>query len=150
MTKQKSPIEQIVQEQPRKPRNILFVCMANINRSKTGEKVFKEMLKKRCYSVFDHNDKKTYSNYEVSVSSAGTEVDTEEANELDGGLADAADIIFTFDKGLEYRLVHRFFQPKEKIVNLDIPDCYNINNKKDEKSLKRLLRKKLSIYIPLP
>ena len=151
MLKQKSPIEQPYQEHAIKPRNILFVCRANLNRSPTGEKVFKQMLNEKGYLVFDQRNKKTWADYDVKVSSAGTDTFKEDkTNQLEGEVADAADIIFTFDEGLEYVLIHRFYQPGGKIVNLDIYDNYAINRKKDKRNLTALLRKKLAIYLPLP
>jgi len=150
MKKQKTPIEQIVQEHKTKPRNILFVCKANRNRSVAGERLFRGMLKEKGYYVFDSQDKKTQRDYDVRVSSAGMNPFTNEGKKLEFSMADEANLIFTFEEGLEYALIHYFFQPREKVVNLDIPDHYDIDNDSDEYNLRRILRKKLSIYIPLP
>ena len=150
MKKQKPAIEQIVQEEKRKPRSILFVCRANINRSPTGERTFRHMLKERGYRVLDPEDKRTTGDYEIEIHSAGTDPFNDIGRKLDFQTADAADLIFTFEEGLEYALVHGFFQSKEKIINLDIPDHYSIDNDSDEYNLRRILRRKLTPYIPLP
>jgi len=154
MKKQKSPIEQIVQEEKRKPKNILFVCLKNIIRSRTAEMVFRQMLKEEEYSVADAKNKRTGKDYEFLVSSAGTDVEKgltkKYCKQLDWKEGDSAYIIFTFDEGLEYKLIHRFFQPKEKIINLDIPEDYRIDNDSDRDTLRTILREKLVRYIPLP
>jgi len=150
MRKQKSPIEQSFEKEKQKPRNILFVCLANRNRSPAGERTFRYMLKEKGYRILDPENRKITKDYEIEVHSAGTEPWSNEGKKLDFKAADAADIIFTFEESLEYVLIHSFLQPREKIVNLDIPDHYDINNDSDEYNLRRTLRKKLAIYIPLP
>jgi predicted protein tyrosine phosphatase len=150
MKKQKEPIEQMARIPKTKPRNILFVCKANRNRSIAGERLFRYMLKEKGYHVFDPYDKKTQKDYDIRVSSAGIDPFTDEGRKLEFEMADKADLIFTFEEGLEYALIHAFLQPKEKIVNLDIPDDYRISNDSEEYKLRKLLREKLSIYIPLP
>jgi len=131
-------------------KNILFVCKANRNRSVAGERLFGSMLKEKGYRVFDPRDEKTWKDCNVKVSSAGIYPFNNEGKKLEGKAADTADLIFTFEESLEYALIHAFFQPKEKIVNLDIPDHYDIDNDSDEYNLRRILRKKLALYIPLP
>lgn len=151
MEKQKPPIEQIVEAQERKPRNILFVCGANINRGPTGERIFRKILKERGYRVFDPRDEKTWADYDIKVSSAGTNIFKEDkTNQLERQVADTADLIFTFDERLKCTLIHKFYQPAGKIVDLNIHDNYNIEKKNERYNLKRILRKKLAIYFPLP
>jgi protein-tyrosine-phosphatase len=160
MRKQKSPIEQSFEKEKQKPRNILFVCGGNKNRSIEGERVFRSMLTERGYRVFDSYSKKAQKDYEVIVSSAGIYVNkmrnSEDGKEiigdtrkqLNGDEADKADIIFALDEEVKYMLVKRYIQPREKIISLDIEDIFDIDN--DEHKLIKLLREKLSIYIPLP
>jgi len=160
MRKQKSPIEQSFEERKEKPRNILFVCEGNRNRSIGGERVFRNMLTEKGYRVFDPYSKKHQKDYEIIVSSAGIyvnkmrnsedgkEIAGDTRKQLNGDEADKADIIFALDEGVKYMLVQRYVQPKEKIINLNIDDVFDIDN--DEHKLIKLLREKLAIYIPLP
>ena len=110
--------------------NVVFVCLANQNRSPTAEDVFKETL-----------NKNNVSGYEVK--SAG--IDPFGGELLNPRLFEWADIVFALDTDI-YKAIKkhywRYKQP-EKIHNLKIPDVYY----KDDTELRERLYKKLNNYL---
>ena len=122
----------------KKARDVLFVCYANINRSPTAERVFKEMLKERGYKIYD---KENSHNYDIKVLSAGIDAWTGN-NQMTQDLGDKVDEIFALDGSVKHALIKGFNQSEEKVVNLNIPDVYH----RDDPSLVRVLREKLVKY----
>lgn len=120
-------------------RRILFVCRANRQRSPTAERVFKEMLIERGYSVFGVN---CYRDSDFEVMSAGIDAD-DESYQVEKEFADGFKEIFALDGYIKEMLVKCYRQPEAKIVNLDIADNYM----RDSGELVKLLRKKLERYI---
>ena len=90
------------------PKHYLFVCHANMHRSKTAEEV--------CREIAEQN------NLEISVSSAG--MSQASANSVSKELADKADVIFVMEDDMKTELEHRYKQNPGKIICLDIPDLY--------------------------
>ena len=123
-----------------KKRKFLFVCYANQNRSKTGERIFRELLEERGYKVSDDVDARRGR----VVLSAGFETNGE-GRQLSKELADKFDEIFVMSRGRSEELTETYKQDPRKIVILDIPDVY----RKDDPELVGLLRLKLSEYLEL-
>ena len=128
------------------PKAVLFVCHGNRNRSPTGEKIFKNMLKQRGYIPYEME---TIETHEVYVSSAGTCADeSDQANQVDRELADNQDIIFALDSYIEKVLTKSYNQPRRKIINLEIPDIYSRNNPILIKKLEKLLTPYINKWYP--
>lgn len=92
-------------------QQVLFVCTANFQRSKTCEDIFKKATK------------------HISVKSAG--VSKKECNRrgttlCTDALLDEADIIYIFETLHSKRInEHTSFRFNTKLINLDIPDHYS-------------------------
>ncbi len=128
------------------PKTVLFVCHGNRNRSPTGEKVFKDMLKQRGYIPYEFSTLKTH---DVYVSSAGTCADeSDHANQLDKELANSQDIIFALDDYIQRVLIETYCQPRKKIINLGIPDIYGRNSPDLVKKLEELLTPYMDKWYP--
>ena|SRR3989344_4680074 len=123
-----------------KKRKFLFVCYANQNRSKTGERVFKELLEKKGYKVSDDVGARKGR----VVLSAGFETNGH-GRQLSKELADKFDEIFVMGRWMVDELAEVYGQDSRKVVVLDIPDVY----KRDDPELISLLRLKLSEYLEL-
>lgn len=106
-----------------KPKHYLFVCHANMHRSKTAEDV--------CKKIVEQN------NLGISVSSAGMSRGC--ANPISEELADTADVIFVMEEHMKIELEKIYGQDPGKIVCLDIPDLYERN----DPMLVRILRTQL-------
>jgi predicted protein tyrosine phosphatase len=104
----------------------LFVCAANINRSPTAERVFREMAAK--------------SGLDVEIHSAG--ISPFSTHPVTAEMADKADVIFVMESYMAWELETRFGQDPRKIICLKIPDIYE----RDDPSLIRILRRELSPY----
>ena len=91
-----------------KPKHYLFVCHANVHRSKTAEEVCKKIAEQ--YGL------------EINVSSAGMSVTSE--NPVTEEMADKADVIFVMEEGMKAELERRCKLSPGKIICLDIPDLY--------------------------
>jgi predicted protein tyrosine phosphatase len=128
----------------KKPERILFVCLANINRSPKAEEVFREMLREAGYKVKNPCQTPSQEDYDFEVFSAGTNAN-EEANQLEREIAHSADIIFALDEEVLCKLMDKFGVPYSKIKNLDIPDLYH----RQDPALRILLEQRLRKYIPL-
>lgn len=131
-----------------KPQRYLFVCAANVNRSKTGETVFKKMLEEKGFSV---GSLEQVMGFDCYVGSAGTDIDfmnLKEGRQYTVELATSVDKIFAAD-GFVYRDIKEYFRTSEdKMVNLGIRDRYDITIPNERSNLRRIMRKKLAPYVP--
>jgi len=91
-----------------KPKHYLFICHANMHRSKTAEEV--------CRTIAEH------SNLEITISSAGMSEAC--ANPVTKEMVDKADIIFVMEDYMKTELEQKYKQRPGKIICLDIPDIY--------------------------
>jgi len=91
-----------------KPKHYLFICHANINRSKTAEDV--------CRKIAEQSD------LEITISSAGMSEAC--ANPVSREMVDKADIIFVMEDYMKIQLEQRYNQSPGKIICLHIPDMY--------------------------
>ena len=121
-------------------KHYVFVCHANRQRSPTGQRVFEDMLLEKGYNVWNRN---ALFDADYEVISAGTYAD-ENANEMREELGQQAEIVFAMSSPILEDLVTNFNVPRQKIVNLDIPDVYE----RDSPDLVEILREKLQQYIP--
>ena len=121
------------------PKKIITVCKANLQRSPACESYIKNQLIKRGYKVYglDH-----VNDYEVQVCSAGVSA-LDDGVQFEKEMGDNSDIIFTMEDALEKRLIETYGQPKIKIINLQIPDRYDLY----DKNLQRQFQKKVKPYL---
>lgn len=108
-------------------KHYLFICSVNKNRSKAAEYVCEQLSQAkgkdvRCESAGVHP---------LAVSRVTKET------------ADRADRIFVMEDYMKTTLENDFRQPGEKIVCLDIPDVYPLQ----DPELQAILRQKLEPYI---
>ena len=108
------------------PKHYLFVCHANINRSKTAEQVCRKIAEQ--YGL------------EIIVSSAGMSQASD--NPVTKEMADKADIIFVMEDDMKTELERKYKQNPGKIICLDIPDLYE----RDDPVLIRILKDALYEY----
>ena len=125
-----------------KPKNLLFVCFANINRSPTAVRVCSEMLKERGYKVYSHQDRP--KNYDYALESAGTHTEENWGNQMTTSLGEQMAEIYALDDTIRDFLINTFLIPEYKIYNLKIPNTY----RRDEPQLVELLRKRLEKFLP--
>lgn len=130
-------------------KKYLFICLANIDRSKTGEIVFKDMLKERGYSVGSLEEILQADFY---VGSAGVR-----ANEFgckgysvqySSEIGDGADVIFVADELVFSLLKEMDSKNLAKVVQLDIPDTYKASDEVDYRKMVDLFKDKLLPYMP--
>jgi protein-tyrosine-phosphatase len=126
----------------------LFVCLANRNRSKTGERVFREMLTERVFSVGSLEMEVEKDFHVGSAGVAAERYGSEDSLQYDSMLGEDVDLIFAADRHILRELEEDFKTPSEKIVNLEIPDDYHIHIPDDLFALRNLLREKLVEYVP--
>jgi predicted protein tyrosine phosphatase len=107
-------------------RRYLFVCAANVNRSKTAEDVFLKMAAK--------------NGVDVEVSSAG--ISPFSTRPVTKAMADQADIIFVMEGYMAWELETKYGQDSGKIICLDVPDIYE----RGDPALARILRRELAPY----
>ena len=108
--------------------NVLFVCTANIQRSKTAESVFKQLIK---------------GVSKIRISSAGTDAMIDAGGvQLTKEMIESADRIFVMEDFHEKYIVDLVLDSQDKIVNLDVPDVYY----RDDPYLILQLREKLEPY----
>jgi predicted protein tyrosine phosphatase len=107
-------------------RRYLFVCAANINRSKTAEDVFLKIAAK--------------NSLDVEVGSAG--ISPFSTRPVTKAMADQADIIFVMESYMAWELETKYGQDSGKIICLDIPDMYE----RGDPALVRILRRELAPY----
>jgi len=111
----------------RKHKTYLFVCKANVDRSKTAEDL--------CRKVLRSND------LSIRVLSAGT---SPAANTpLTQDLVDDADVIFVMEEWMKALLETKFGQPSGKLICLDIPDEF----RRGDELLQKKLWNALSPYL---
>jgi len=91
-----------------KPKHYLFICHANMHRSKTAEDVCREIAEQ--YGLG------------ISVSSAGMSQASE--NPVMKEMVDKADVIFVMEDYMKTELEQRYKQQPGKIICLDILDIY--------------------------
>ena len=106
-----------------KPKHYLFVCHANINRSKTAEQVCRKIAEQ--YGL------------EITVSSAG--MSQASTNPVSKEMADKADVIFVMEGDMKIELEHRYKLSPGKIICLDIPDLYE----RDDPVLMKIVKDEL-------
>jgi len=92
----------------KKPKHYLFICHANMHRSKTAEEVCRKIAEQ--YGL------------EITVSSAGMSQSSE--NPVTKEMVDKADVIFVMEDYMKTGLEQKYKQRPEKIICLDIPDMY--------------------------
>jgi predicted protein tyrosine phosphatase len=112
-------------KEPR-PQRLLFVCTANVHRSRTAEDLYRE-------------------NPSYEARSAGTDVydDEPDENPLTDELLAWADIVFVMEPYHRKAIEERFLARPRRIVVLNIEDRYD----RGEPQLVRLLQKRLSRYL---
>ncbi|MEJ2704072.1 MAG: hypothetical protein P8Z79_16680 [Sedimentisphaerales bacterium] len=105
----------------------LFICAVNRNRSKAAEQVCNQLAQAKGRNV--------------QCESAG--VNPLAVRRVTKPMADRADMIFVMEPYMKTTLETDFGQPAEKIVCLDIPDMYPM----EDPELAAILRKELLPYI---
>ncbi len=131
-----------------KPQRYLFVCAANVNRSKVGETVFKRMLEEKGYTVGSLDQVLGSDCY---VGSAGTDIDfmaLKEGRQYTADLGTAVDKVFAADARVYIDLKEYFRMSEDKMINLGIPDRFDIKLPNEKRNLQRIMRKKLAPYVP--
>ena len=91
-----------------KPKHYLFICHANINRSKTAEQA--------CQQIAEQYGLK------IIVSSGGMSPACE--NPVTKKMVDKADVIFVMEDYMKTQLERKYKQNPGKIICLDIPDVF--------------------------
>ncbi|MCH8004393.1 MAG: phosphotyrosine protein phosphatase [Nanoarchaeota archaeon] len=101
-------------------KKILFVCNANLQRSPTAEKIFKDKFETK-----------------------STGVSELARNPLTSQLLEWADIVFVMEDWQRKFISEKFpkLYLKKKIINLDIPDMYNYM----DEELVRILKDKVKV-----
>jgi protein-tyrosine-phosphatase len=130
------------------PKRYLFVCGANVNRSKMGVYCFKKMLEEKNYSVGSLEETVGKDFY---IGSAGMDIffsDLKDGTQYTAELGESVNLIFAAGDSIYRDLVEYLNTPPEKVVNLRIPDHYDITKQKERKNLRRIMRKKLEDYVP--
>jgi len=108
-------------------KRYLFICSANKNRSKTAKHICEQL---------SHAKGKA-----VRCESAG--IHPLAVRRVTKQTADRADRIFVMEDDMKTMLEDDFRQPKGKIICLDIPDVYPLQ----DPELEAILRQKLEPYI---
>jgi predicted protein tyrosine phosphatase len=104
---------------PAEKTHYLFICSANLNRSKAAERI--------CYNLAQAKG------LDIICESAGVNPAAE--RKVTRQIADQADMIFVMEDYMKKILIYDFQQPADKIICLDIPDIYYINDPVLEKIL---------------
>ena len=110
-----------------KRKKYLFVCRANVDRSRTAEDL--------CRGIIQHKG------LAIDVASAGTSEGAE--NPLTQDQADQADLIFVMEEWMRNEVLTKFRQPAGKLICLDIPDEF----RRGDVLLMRTLRDALAPYL---
>jgi len=105
----------------------LFICAVNQNRSRAAERICRWLAKEK--------------GKDIECESAG--VHPLAVRRVTKKMAEKADIIFVMEDYMKETLQTEFHQPAEKIICLDIPDIYYMQDPK----LEATLRQKLLPYI---
>jgi len=123
----------------------LFVCYANKNRSIVGEQVFKEMLTERGFRV---SGPENLLEWDYSVSSAGIKPE-DKSKEFSVSMAEGVINIFVADEYIKRLLKSEFnFEDDLRMVNLGIPDLYDITIDGKRRVLEEYMRVKLFPHLP--
>ena len=123
----------------------LFVCYANKNRSVVGEQIFRSMLLERGFSVGSFQDSGEFDFY---VCSAGINPE-KESQRFSVSMVEGVRNIFVADERIKRLLRSDFkFEDDLRIVNLDIPDIYDISNDRKRRILEDYMRIRLAYYLP--
>lgn len=103
-----------------KLENIMLVCIGNRCRSKVAQEYMLQELCGRGYAASNSpgQDKK------IRVSSAGIVAGTT-GKQFTKELGEEADMIIAMDGTVAYSLSNSFNQPKDKVIALNIYDCYD-------------------------
>ncbi len=110
-----------------KRKTYLFVCKANIDRSRTAEDL--------CRGIAQHRG------LAIDATSAGMSEAAE--NPLTQEQADQADLIFVMEEWMRNEMQSKFRQPAGKVICLDIPDEF----RRGDILLMRTLRDALMPYL---
>jgi predicted protein tyrosine phosphatase len=105
----------------------IFICAANRNRSRAAERICSRLAEAK--------------NRNIECESAG--VHPLAVRRVTQNAAEKADIIFVMEDYMKEILEQEFHQPAGKIICLDIPDVYDMQ----DPELEATLRKKLLPYI---
>ncbi|MEK6968583.1 MAG: protein tyrosine phosphatase [Nanoarchaeota archaeon] len=107
----------------------LFVCTWNVQRSKTAESVFKELVR---------------GIPEVSVNSAGTEANVKlGGQQLTAEMLKQADLVFVMEEDHVFFIKKNFPNSTSKVINLDILNVYY----RDDPYLVLQLKEKLMPFV---
>ncbi len=109
----------------------LFICTGNTDRSPTAAKICNQIAKEK--------------GLEIEVESAG--LLTEGGRQLSKEIANSADRIFVMEERMIKWVVEEYFQPREKIVCLNVRDDYDTAHPKEKEKLERIFREKLPNYV---
>lgn len=131
-----------------KPKKYLFVCNANINRSKTGEIVLADMLKERGFSVCKLESTVESDFYVGSAGVRVNECGNQDSVQYTPEMGRLVDIIFSADEVVMTQLISQYAVNLSKLVNLDIPDDYDVDNEVHYRKLVALFKEKLAPYVP--
>jgi len=123
----------------------LFVCYANKNRSIIGEQVFRGMLIERGFRVGSFQD---FGEFDFYVGSAGINPE-DKSKEFSVSMVEGVRNVFVADERIK-RLLRSDFQYEDdsRIINLDIPDIYDITNDRMRIILEDYMRIRLAYYLP--
>lgn len=123
----------------------LFVCYANKNRSVVGERVFREMLLERGFRVGGFQDSGEFDFY---VGSAGINAE-EESRCFRLEMVEGVKTVFVADERIQRMLKHDYqYDDESRIVNLDVPDRYDVSIEKEKRALEGVMARKLVFYLP--
>jgi protein-tyrosine-phosphatase len=129
----------------------LFVCMGNVDRSITGERVFKQMLEKQGYKVGSLEDEAANSeDFDFIVDSAGI-APKHGKRTFERSMAEGARCIFAADHVVAWYLICTDgynLQDSVKIKNLQIQDQYDVSIDWERKQLENMMKWMLSGYVP--
>lgn len=114
-----------------KKERVLFVCMANINRSAVAEELYKDDAR-----------------YEVR--SAGVRAWKPEKRKLSADDIGWADRIFAADWYVAGQIFSKYPECRGKVVDINVPDEYSASNPKERAELEKLLSERLWPYLGKP
>ena len=116
----------------------IFVCKNGFDRSVVGARVFLEMARER--------------GIEVTTSSGGLGIEESQTGEdICGEILRNAKIVFVMNSELEMKVIGTYYVPRENVVNLEVPDNfdihYKINGLENEGKLEEIFRESLRPYV---
>ena len=111
----------------KKRKTYLFVCRANVDRSRTAEDV--------CRGIAQHRG--------LAIDAASAGMSEAADNPLTQEQADKADLIFVMEEWMKKELLTKFKQPAGKVICLNIPDEF----RRGDVLLQRMLRDALMPYL---